>query len=78
VPNDPTQPVEPFSPEALGGREANERVDDKPSMRDPFRNMFRASRVLEGMFFESQQRAELVVSPIAIYRSFTLTALEAP
>jgi hypothetical protein len=40
-----------------------------PAMRDPYRNMFRASRGFERMFMESNERTEIVVSPIAIYRA---------
>lgn len=41
---------------------------NQPSMRDPFRTMFLASRVLERMFFESPTRTEVTVQPLAIYR----------
>jgi hypothetical protein len=45
---------------------------DNPSMRDPFRNMFATTRVLERMFFESQTRIEVLVYPLAIYREALL------
>jgi hypothetical protein len=40
-----------------------------PSMRDPSRAMFRASRTLERIFLESHERPEVIVSPIALYRA---------
>jgi hypothetical protein len=42
--------------------------ESNPSMRDPFRNMFRSARVMERMFLESKHRPEVVICPIAIYR----------
>jgi hypothetical protein len=45
---------------------------DNPSMRDPFRQMFRTSRVLERAFFESRQRTEVILSPLAVYREAEL------
>jgi hypothetical protein len=42
--------------------------ESNPSMRDPFRNMFRSARVIERMFLESKRRSEVVICPIAIYR----------
>jgi hypothetical protein len=41
--------------------------DESPSMRNPYRNMFRAARVVERMFLESKGRIDVVVSPLAIY-----------
>lgn len=46
---------------------------DQPSMREPFRQMFVASRALERMFLEGGSRMEVIVSPLAIYRE---TAIE--
>jgi hypothetical protein len=49
--------------------EEKEHDQDDPSMRDPFRNMFATQRVFERMFLESRNRTEVVVCPLAIYRS---------
>lgn len=43
-----------------------------PSMRDPFRNAFGMLRQLERVFLESQQRTEIIVHPLAIYREVTI------
>jgi hypothetical protein len=43
-------------------------ADQNPSMRDPFRGMFRATRLFERMFLESKSRTDLIISPLAIYR----------
>src|SRR5207237_4170905 len=45
---------------------------ENPSMRDPFRNMFATTRVLERMFFESQTPIKVLVYPLAIYREALL------
>lgn len=42
------------------------------SMRGSFRKMFRASREVERLFFESDDREEVIVSPLAIYRETVL------
>jgi len=47
-----------------------------PSMRDPFQAIFRSARVFERMFLESQQRTEVTVSPIALYRAMEVTVCE--
>ncbi|HEY0322437.1 MAG TPA: hypothetical protein VGC66_15890 [Pyrinomonadaceae bacterium] len=47
-------------------------TDENPSMRDPYRNMFRSSRVIERMFLESKGRIDVVVCPLAIYREMPL------
>ena len=54
--------------ESLIGQGSEEVKMEAPSMRDPFRNMFRAARFLENMFLESKQRIEVIVCPLAIYR----------
>ena len=54
--------------ESLGRQGSEESKMEAPSMRDPFRNMFRAARFLENMFLESKQRIEVIVCPLAIYR----------
>lgn len=46
--------------------------ENNPSMRDPFRNMFRTARVFDRMFLESKNRTEIVISPLAIYRVATI------
>jgi hypothetical protein len=65
----------PISETAPNTETATERSAEgkAPSMRDPYRNMFRSSRVLERMFMESDQRTEIVVSPIAIYRAMQVS-----
>jgi hypothetical protein len=55
-------------PETLSTQPGDESKIETPSMRDPFRNMFRAARFLENMFLESKQRVEVIVCPLAIYR----------
>ena len=52
--------------------------EESPSMRDPYRNMFRSARVIERMFLESKGRAEVVVCPIAIYKEAQLLSSTAP
>lgn len=42
--------------------------DNNPSMRDPYSNIFKASRTFERMFFESQKRIEVLINPLAIFR----------
>lgn len=46
--------------------------DDQPSMRDPIRNLARATSSFERMFLESKQRMEIVLCPVAIYREYAL------
>lgn len=48
------------------------RPDAGSSMRAAFGNMFRASREVERLFFESNDREELIVSPLAVYRETEL------
>lgn len=55
-----------------GGTPADSN-DESPSMRDPYRNMFRASRVVERMFLESKSRIDVIICPLAIYREIALT-----
>lgn len=60
---------------ALPQQEHAEEVandDANPSMRDPFRNMFRASRTIERMYLESKGRIDIVVCPLAIYQEVTI------
>jgi len=45
----------------------NVSLDDKPSMRDPYRNMFISQRNFETMFQESKERVEIIIAPLAIY-----------
>jgi len=45
---------------------------NNPSMRDPFRNMFRSARILERAFFESRERIEVIMCPLAIYKEAPL------
>ena len=42
--------------------------DERPSMRDSFRQMFRAGRFIDQMTLESDSRVEVVICPIAVYR----------
>jgi hypothetical protein len=60
-------------PEANQGSVSDE-IDTNPSMRDPYRSMFRAARVLERMFFESKERVEVIIYPLAVYREMLLPA----
>lgn len=53
-----------------------ETSDDSPSMRDPFRNIFRATRDFEQMFLESKERIEVVIAPLAVYHEVALPDLE--
>ncbi len=46
--------------------------EENPSMRDPFRNMFRTSRVFERMFIESNSRTEIIIHPLGIYREIEI------
>jgi hypothetical protein len=64
-------------PKAQTPGEEPEGKDDQRSMRDPFRNMFRAAREFERMFFESKQ-VEVVICPLAIYRVTKLPDLKPP
>jgi hypothetical protein len=45
---------------------------NSPSLRDPFRNIFQGMRSFDSMFLESQQRVEILVCPLAIYREVSL------
>jgi hypothetical protein len=49
-----------------------EATESSSSMRAAFRNMFRASREVERLFFEAKDREEVIVSPLAIYRETVL------
>lgn len=49
--------------------------EENPSMRDPYRNLFRASRSFERMFIESKQRIEVIICPLAIYREIPIPTL---
>ncbi len=59
-------PQKEETPDSTGGE------DENPSMRDPYRNMFRSSRGIERMFLESKGRIDVVVCPLAIYREMQL------
>jgi hypothetical protein len=45
-----------------------ERSELNPSLRDAYQNMFTSGRALEHMFLESENRVEVVVCPLAVYR----------
>ena len=51
--------------------------EEKPSMRDPFRNMFSATRVFDNMFLESATRTEILIAPLAIYHEVTIPGIQA-
>ena len=51
------------------------KKEESPSMRDPFRNIFRASMDFERMFLESKQRIEVIVCPLAIYRQMAIPVI---
>lgn len=51
--------------------------DKEPSMRDPFRNMFRATRAFEEMFLESKERVEILVAPLAVYHEVVVSDTQA-
>jgi hypothetical protein len=61
-------------PATGAGRAITDEDDPDPSMRDPYRNMFRSARVFERMFLESKERIEVIVYPLAIYREMLLPA----
>ncbi len=45
---------------------------NSPSLRDPFRSIFQGMRSFDSMFLESQQRVEILICPLAIYREVSL------
>jgi hypothetical protein len=48
-------------------------VEKDPSpLRDPFRAIFQGMRIFDSLFLESQQRTEILVCPLAIYREVSL------
>ncbi len=49
-----------------------EMDEDRPMMRDQYRNLFRSSLTFERMFLERRVRDEIVVCPLAIYRAYEL------
>ena len=61
-------------PKLGAGQAIINEEDPNPSMRDPYRNVFRSARVFERMFFESKERVEVVICPLAIYREIPLPA----
>jgi len=56
----------------LAPNELPEIDPGNPQLLDHFRGMFRSSRVFERMFLESNTALEIVVSPLAIYREYSL------
>ena len=66
----PEIPVE--LPESNEGLVVTDEADPNPSMRDPYRSMFRAARVFDRMFFEGKERVEVIIYPLAIYREMLL------
>ena len=66
----------PGLPEPVNTSSANNGAtagdSGQPSMRDPFRGMFKSTSVFERMFLESDERVEVMVVPLAIYREYTL------
>jgi hypothetical protein len=52
--------------------ESEVRVNTPDSLRDPFRAIFQGMRGFDSMFLESQQRTEILVCPLAIYREVSL------
>jgi len=63
-----------FSQTAEEARSAgiNASPPSKPSMKDPFRNMFNSQRAFETMFQESVQRVEIIIAPLAIYHEIEI------
>ena len=51
-------------------KQAAQQNDTAP-LRDPVRGMFKALAQFDTMFFESKERKEVLVRPLAIYREFT-------
>lgn len=64
--------------DALEGKEGSEKIwvntNETPSMRDDYRNMFKAAKGFEHVFLESKERVEIVVYPLAIYHEVRFTA----
>lgn len=55
------------------GVAVSDRVDDDvPSLRDPVRAVMASTGIFEEMFLESQQRVEVLVCPLAVYRETIL------
>jgi len=61
-------------PESNKGSVVTDELDPRPSMRDPYRRMFRTARVFDRMFFEGKERVEIVIYPLALYREMLLPA----
>jgi hypothetical protein len=55
--------------------EIRNNEDENPSIRDPFRKVFRSVGYFENIFHESKERIEIILNPIAIYREITLPPL---
>ncbi len=47
--------------------------NEKPSLRDPYRELFHSMRDFESLFLESQERVEILVHPLAIYREVAMS-----
>jgi hypothetical protein len=72
-------PVTPSAPPGVASTAGESSVaspttQTPPSMRDPYRNMFKSSSELEKMFLESHERIEVVVFPLAIYREYKVAS----
>lgn len=50
----------------------NTSENNPSALRDPFRAIFQGMRGFDSMFLESQQRIEILVCPLAIYREVSL------
>jgi len=57
-------------------RPIREQSELNPSMRDAYQNMFKSGQSLEHMFLESDNRVEVIVCPLAVYRERTVRIAE--
>lgn len=53
-----------------------QEAEGAPSMRDPLRSVFEAIRLFENMFLESEERIEVLVCPLAIYREWEMPSIK--
>ena len=54
---------------------SEEENELSPMMLDNYRRLFRTARSLERTFLESNTDVEIVMSPLAIYREFLVSAV---
>ncbi|MCA9123867.1 MAG: hypothetical protein H6821_01015 [Planctomycetaceae bacterium] len=68
-----TPPVEASTAAELLTAQLEADASETPSLRDPFRQMFRAAGLFERMFMDSEERTEVIVCPLAIYREIEMS-----